>query len=238
MTSVTLTGDGTVLATGPSTAVTASGTLTAALATQAKNLVLSGPASGSAAAPTFRSLLASDFPGISNFMVSGMYHGASPGSTMTSIQATLNSLYVTPLFIPRSLTIVRIVAEVVTAGGTGSVVRLGLWNDNGTGYPGTLLLDAGTIDGTSNTVQEITISQAVTPGLYWIGAVSQGTPSPAPYLRLLTGPSALLVGSTTLPTAGQIFVGYIQTSVTGALGAFTATPAVTNAGMRMFIKIG
>ena len=62
VTSVSLTGDGTVLATGPGTAVTASGTLTAALATHAANVILAGPATGAAAAPTFRALVAADLP--------------------------------------------------------------------------------------------------------------------------------------------------------------------------------
>jgi hypothetical protein len=42
--------------------VTSSGTLSASLANQNANLVFAGPASGSAAAPTFRSLVASDIP--------------------------------------------------------------------------------------------------------------------------------------------------------------------------------
>lgn len=44
--------------------VTSSGTLTAALATQNMNLVFAGPPSGSAAAPTFRALVAADIPNL------------------------------------------------------------------------------------------------------------------------------------------------------------------------------
>ena len=63
VTSVTFTGDGTVLSSTPSTAVTASGTVTAALATQAKNIVLAGPVSGATSvAPTFRALVNADMP--------------------------------------------------------------------------------------------------------------------------------------------------------------------------------
>ena len=60
--SVTLTGDGTVLSSAPSAPVTSTGTLTATLATHAANLVLAGPVTGSAAAPTFRALVAADLP--------------------------------------------------------------------------------------------------------------------------------------------------------------------------------
>lgn len=60
VTSVSLTGDGTVLTSSPSTPVTATGTLTAALATQAANTVLAGPTSGGAVAPAFRAIAPGD----------------------------------------------------------------------------------------------------------------------------------------------------------------------------------
>jgi len=62
VTSVTFTGDGTVLSSTPSSAVTSSGTLTASLNTQSANKVLAGPSSGSAANPTFRALVPADIP--------------------------------------------------------------------------------------------------------------------------------------------------------------------------------
>jgi hypothetical protein len=60
--SVTFTGDGTVLSSTPSSAVTISGTITGSLITQTANTVLAGPTSGSAANPTFRSIVAADLP--------------------------------------------------------------------------------------------------------------------------------------------------------------------------------
>jgi hypothetical protein len=52
--------------------VTTSGTLTATLAAQSANLVLAGPATGTAAAPAFRSLVADDIPTIPAGKVSGL----------------------------------------------------------------------------------------------------------------------------------------------------------------------
>jgi hypothetical protein len=60
--SVTFTGDGTVLSSTPSSPVTTTGTLTATLNTQTANTILAGPASGSAASPTFRALVRADLP--------------------------------------------------------------------------------------------------------------------------------------------------------------------------------
>lgn len=78
VTSVTFTGDGTVLSSTPSTAVTASGTVTAALATQAKNTILAGPSTGANAAPTFRALAQADITPLSPL--------SSPGSGTNSEQ--------------------------------------------------------------------------------------------------------------------------------------------------------
>lgn len=58
VTSVTFTGDGTVLSSTPSSAVTTSGTVTATLNTQTARTFLQGPQSGSAATPTFTALKA------------------------------------------------------------------------------------------------------------------------------------------------------------------------------------
>lgn len=55
--------------------VTASGTLTFALATQAANLVWAGPTTGAAAAPTFRALVAADLPNTA--VTAGSYTSAN-----------------------------------------------------------------------------------------------------------------------------------------------------------------
>ncbi|MGD1100849.1 MAG: hypothetical protein ABSA59_02190, partial [Terriglobia bacterium] len=75
------TGSGTVTSVGLSmpsmfsvsgSPVTGSGTLTAALATQSANLIMAGPATGNAAAPTFRSLVGADLPAPSASTLGGV----------------------------------------------------------------------------------------------------------------------------------------------------------------------
>jgi hypothetical protein len=65
VTSVTFTGDGTIFSSTPSAAVTTTGTLPATLLTQLANVILAGPTTGSAAAPTFRALVVADIPSLS-----------------------------------------------------------------------------------------------------------------------------------------------------------------------------
>jgi hypothetical protein len=63
VTSVGMTGDGVIFnTTVQGSPITASGTLTPQLLTQAANSILAGPSSGNAAAPTFRALVGADLP--------------------------------------------------------------------------------------------------------------------------------------------------------------------------------
>jgi hypothetical protein len=70
--SVTFTGDGVVDSSTPSTADTSSGTVTATILSQAKNVALAGPVSGSNAAPTFRALVGADLPNPSASTLGGI----------------------------------------------------------------------------------------------------------------------------------------------------------------------
>jgi hypothetical protein len=86
--------------------VTTSGTLTASLATQSANTVFAGPASGSAASPTFRSLVAADMPlattsafgavkpdGTTITISGGVISAASGGGTVTSVGLSMPSIF-------------------------------------------------------------------------------------------------------------------------------------------------
>lgn len=85
VTSVTFTGDGTVLSSTPSSAVTTSGTVTATLATVAKNTFLAGPTSGSNAAPTYRAFNRADFKSPTmSVATSSAVNGGFSGGTYTT----------------------------------------------------------------------------------------------------------------------------------------------------------
>ncbi|MBA7484010.1 hypothetical protein ES707_19529 [subsurface metagenome] len=85
----------------------------------------------------------------------------------TSLNA--DKLYVYPLAIARALTIDRLGLWVFgTAVGNA---RLGIYNDNGNVYPGSLLLDAGAVDTNGQGIKEIIINQALTKGLYWLAII-------------------------------------------------------------------
>ncbi len=80
VTSVTFTGDGTVLSSTPSSAVTTTGTLTASLKNQSANVVLAGPTSGAAAAPAFRGLALASADFANQGTANTVLHGNAAGN--------------------------------------------------------------------------------------------------------------------------------------------------------------
>ena len=98
--------------------------------------------------------------------ISGLYYRPSVQYGITS--PTANSTGYLPMFFPTSVTLNRIAcATSATFAGTASI-RLAIYN-NSDGRPTTVLLDAGTVSATAaSTGYEITISQTVSAGLYWL----------------------------------------------------------------------
>lgn len=96
------------------------------------------------------------------------------GSTSSGSSFSVGPMRVCPFAIGRAVTIAAIRAKVSVAGAAGSVVRLGIYAASELdGTPDALVIDAGTIDGTSATAQEIAINVRIAPGLYWGAACVQ-----------------------------------------------------------------
>lgn len=82
-----------------------------------------------------------------------------------------------PLVINATTSFDRIGVGVTSLGAAGAVMRPGIYDDDGDGFPADLVLDAGTIavDSGGTGFKEATISLSLTPGLYWVGAPAQVT---------------------------------------------------------------
>lgn len=128
-----------------------------------------------------------------------------------------------PIVIDQDRTLVEMgVMVVTTAGGTGSLFRFGVRADDSVpGYPGALLLDAGTAATTATGYQSVTgLTLPMRANrTYWISGTQQGNPTPAASVGCIANPDYCLSYNAT-PT-NTTFVGYGQSSQTGALGAFT-----------------
>lgn len=169
----------------------------------------------------------------------GRYYFVPPSLTITTSNALQNgTIRLVPFMIPHQITITKIGSEITGAGEAGSVLRLGVYSDND-GRPGALLVDAGTIDGTSTTVQEVTLAAPLTlgPAWYWAASVVQLAPTTQPTVRvanLAYGPS---IDCRVQPVANYVNAGFSSAGFSsGSLpGTITVTGGTTTIA-RMFIK--
>jgi hypothetical protein len=166
----------------------------------------------------------------------GHWYSPTPGNNASTQQAEA-VLDLQPFWISQSVTLTGIACEVSVAGDTTAVARLGIYEDDGTGYPGALLLDAGTVDTTSTGTKSIVISQAVTPGLYWLGLAPQGIAVTRASFRSNSG--TRMIGITNTNTNGaSILTAFRNSLVIGALpNPFSATVALSGAAPYAFIKV-
>jgi hypothetical protein len=113
---------------------------------------------------------------ISRFRRSGQYYSMPYAGNNGGTGALAAQLMAIPFIVTAPLGINSIALEVTTNGGPGSLTRLGLYADNGSVYPGSLLKDAGVTDNSGTGVKEIAISPSLSPlsGLYWIAGAFDG----------------------------------------------------------------
>lgn len=157
--------------------------------------------------------------------------------TYNSATKTLNRTIYTPIYVPNPVTVDRIGISAVVNGATDTV-RLGIYNDSD-GLPSTVLLDAGTASVTGSGAAlsnvEITISQALAVGWYWLAANVQAS----------SGTNHDYLGGTNLmfpqlPTVRFASItdngGYYQDSVTGAFATATSLTITTTVNPTAWVR--
>lgn len=159
-------------------------------------------------------------------------------SVATSSGQGVGSLRAVPFFVPNPVTLSKIGAEVTSAGDAGSKYRLGIYADDGNGRPGRLIVDAGQINGDSETVQELTISVQIGPGWYWAAGVIQAVVTTQPTMRVSQNASfAVLLGSDSIPAANRTYSGFLRTGITGALDTLFSADGISVTVPRIFVKV-
>lgn len=168
------------------------------------------------------------------------FYFASPSGVTTVNTLGNGNLRLSPWVVERPITLTRLAAEVTTIGDVGSKIRLGVYSDTGTLLPNALLVDAGQIAGDATGVQELTISLALAPGVYWIGGAVQAVTTTQPTLRAVSNwtPPFNLPAGTTLPGAGSSLLGWTQASVTGALPSTFTASSTSGSMMRVIGRVG
>ena len=160
------------------------------------------------------------------------------GVSNTNFFTTEDVTYYTPFTVSKTNTFDRIAIATGSSFIGSAVVRAGIYNnDSATGKPSTVVLDAGTVSPTAaSTVYQITISQSLSVGNYWI-AFNMQTASTDPYFNGKIFTTATALGYT-ISTTGSTTVsagGWQQTGVTGAFataGSLTSNSLCPTATLR------
>ena len=119
-------------------------------------------------------------------VAAGATHLTIPGVAITAqLTAALvaNTVRYFPILVLSDCTIDQLLIAVTAASGGGTTARLGIYNASVDWVPGTLILDAGTVAVDGNGNKTIAISQALTPGRYYLALNSDSTPT----IRLMRG---------------------------------------------------
>lgn len=155
------------------------------------------------------------------------YRAPSWGPVGSNLTMVLNRCYFVPFRFSSNFTADRWGCDVATVGSAGAVLRFGIWLADAAGsLPGTLVLDAGTVQADTGTGSRApTISQALTAPFVWLGIDNQvasgvllrATVGYDPLLPYFTGANAI----TGTEAPGSIFANSIS-------GAFASNPTIVD----------
>jgi hypothetical protein len=158
------------------------------------------------------------------------YYYTTPGSFVTTsglMTPTINTVYAVPIVVTTSATAVKLGIFISTLGGATNSTELGIYYNAAGDVPGARLLDAGAIDtsinGSATTFASVTISQALTPGLYWLALLSTSTTSASISQAQMVQNFSQPVTSTASPTNITNNGGWRMTGQTTLPATFTAT---------------
>lgn len=138
------------------------------MAEGANNKILTG---------TERAKINSLSPGapIYDYRVKGLnrWHSGIQIGGGTATQSTPDgALIAIPFPVANAVTLSKIAIENTSNVG-GSSFRLGIYASNANNLPGALVLDCGSVPTIVNAIQELTINQALSTGLYWLVAIRE-----------------------------------------------------------------
>lgn len=108
--------------------------------------------------------------------VAARFYGFPPATVPTPVVTLTGTLYAYPLYIPA--TTIKTVSVGSAQGQTGGNAHVGVYADNGAGYPGALVYDFGAVGAlTATATVTLTASTplALNSGLYWVASIFTAT---------------------------------------------------------------
>lgn len=173
---------------------------------------------------------------------SGYYYSYLPTANTTFLMVK-DVVYLVPFYVPTTTTFTRIAIRTSgTAGSSGSVIRLGIYDSDSNSLPNNRVVDGGTVPGTTTGSRSVTISQSLSKGLYWIAAASQVATITQPTSQRIvqsSGSPFVPQGTVSADDAGapNINVGYSITGVSGALPSTASGYAVVTTVPAIYLGV-
>lgn len=161
----------------------------------------------------------------------GRYYTTTNSVARGTLALTLDRLFLVPFDVPLGAKIDRLGCEVSTAIASG-VARLGVYRSTADGLPGSLLLDAGTVDCSTTGGKEITLGSALSlpDGRVFLALAPQV--AAATFRTMSTGHDPR-IGASALTSAtasnGQNAY-YATSSVSGAFPVTVGAPSTATHG--------
>jgi len=147
------------------------------------------------------------------------YYITTPYASHTNIAATQSRTNYIPIYVPVTTSFDRIAILTGTNLSGTATIRMGIYaNNTATGQPSTLILDAGTVTAsTINTIVQITISQSLSAGFYWLAMNTQTAAAVNTYTGIANATFLVnnLMPYKSSPTA-NFATGWREENITGA----------------------
>lgn len=138
-----------------------------------------------------------------------------------SLTLTDQTVFYYPLLLMNSPTLTAIQFNTQAGASAGALMRFGIYNDTN-GKPSTVLVDFGTVAATAgfSSVSVSGLTQALTPGRYWLAFAQQGAPVTSVTVNSQGGnlmlPTLLLDTANNAATNSKQSACYTQAAVSGA----------------------
>lgn len=146
-----------------------------------------------------------------------------PHSSPSPAALTEAEMFLSPIFVPARTPVDQVIFEVTIAGAAGSLVRLGLFdNDPARFVPRSLLYDFGTVDTSTTGVKTLAIA-ATLPTIAWLATAQQGAAASSATVRTWNSPAGYVLNPEFVALTNTR-TSYSVAGVTGALPASVAYP--------------
>lgn len=180
--------------------------------------------------------------------VHGRFYGLPAGGTPLAVLTVASTVYAYPVYIPNEVDVVSLNLS-VTTGQTGGASHLGIYADNGAGYPGALVYDSGALVSASTAMVTDTLAAnelTLPAGLYWFASVFTASSTfisvagtSAVYTQALNAGLGSDTAAHSLATSAQAGTGISVAGTYGALPTtFTAGGALILNAATPLISIG